>query len=484
MANGGYNALNFGGQFAQGFANALLRNRDRQDRLAREESDKSFRQFQALNPAAFAAAQASGDWTGYENFLYQYFPELKKEQKKSGMSFMDLGPLLQSVNPDGTSAGAQAPIPARAAPGTPAASMPAPAPTPTYTAEATPPTSLFGIRTLSREEQLQQGITETTQTEEGIARARVAVARRLLPILQQVDPNVTLRDALNYVAKERLLLSDAEKAASQPFYGVDRESIAQTLFNKSFANLSVAERETVMDEEQRLLVRGESANRALGTAEGRFQGPADLSTAQQTGVEVGTSAAAVAGQRVPTAAENERRDSTLAVRDQLMHIRDDLLVGALPGKEELGGLAPGAAYALRRRLPEYRDKVASLESAVNNIVNVMARSVAQQRGTQTERDALRAEAAIVQIRDAVLTGDTLESATARINESLRVLEGILGRLPNRPVPNAQPGAGTQQPPPQGAAGPEGTQPLPTGGVNAVQNDQGEWVLQFPDAPVQ
>ena len=218
-------------------------------------------------------------------------------------------------------------------------------------------------------------------------------------------------------------------------FGQDREAIAKSIFNKRFAELTSGEAGIVIREEQGML-RAEGQARAEGTGQGRFNTPADLSTAQQTGVQVGTTPAQVAGQNVPTTDDRERRRGVEELKTTLEDIRDRLLV-ALPKQDELAGLLPGAALQIRRRSPQYREAIGQLEAAVNQIVNVNARVVGQQRGAQTERDALRAEAAIVNLNTRLTDpaqGDTQESAAARINETQVILDRILGQLPETPVP--------------------------------------------------
>jgi hypothetical protein len=186
--------------------------------------------------------------------------------------------------------------------------------------------------------------------------------------------------------------------------------------------------------------------------------PADIKDAQAAGVPVGTTPNEVAGQVVPTQAMNERRRSVETLHASLQELIDDpTYLSALPKKGELGDLLPGPVFAIRKRDPKYRESIAKLEAKVNNIVNVMARAVGEQRGTQTEQDALRAEAAIVQLRDAFTTGDTQESATARIKESLKTLDGLLTRLPAPPVPKKDDKTPAAVTPKEGAA-----VPLPEG----------------------
>lgn len=256
--------------------------------------------------------------------------------------------------------------------------------------------------------------------------------------------------------------------ATQSF-GVDREALARSMFGRPFSGLNQEESAAVITAEQDQL-RREAYQRTIGVGQAGMDKPADLNTARENNVPVGTTPNQVGGQLVPNQAVVDRGRSVQTVRDQLEHIRT--LLAPLPKSDELAGLAPGAAYAVRRRSPQYREQIAALESAVNNIVNVMARSVGEQRGTQTEQDALRAEAAIVQLRDQFLAGDTQESAGRRIDESIAMLDQLLTRLPQPPVPTPTPGASATPPPapttpppggrPVNAAGPAGWRVTPDG----------------------
>lgn len=118
----GTSALGFGGGFAKGLAGALLSNRERADQKAREAEAAKFRQFQALNPVAFQAAQDTGDWSAYEGFLTGYFPDLAKQSKKTGFSFEELGPMLSApgLQPPTAVGAGQTPAAAAATSGTPA----------------------------------------------------------------------------------------------------------------------------------------------------------------------------------------------------------------------------------------------------------------------------------------------------------------------------------------------------------------------------
>lgn len=245
-------------------------------------------------------------------------------------------------------------------------------------------------------------------------------------------------------------------AAANYRYGQDRESIALAKYGKPFGQLSSPEAQDVMEEEKKVIA-GKAQSRTEGAGAGKMNVPIDVPTAGRTGAVVGTTSAQYSGQRVGTAQERDRKIGVENVKAQLGRVKD--LLAPLPSEKELAGLAPGAALAARRRLPQYRNSIAQMEAGIDNIVNALARSVGEQRGTQTEKDAERAYNTVVQLKGSLLDplrGDTQESARARIDETLKYLDQVLSTLPGAPQPGPPP-AGTVGAPPPGPAGP----PAPT-----------------------
>jgi hypothetical protein len=153
-----------------------------------------------------------------------------------------------------------------------------------------------------------------------------------------------------------------------------------------------------------------------------------------------------------------RRRSIEGVRQQVEQIKA-LLPNALPKANEWGAYAPNLASAIQQRFSK-RTEYAQMQAAVDNIVNVLARAVGEQRGTQTEADAMRAYSTIVQFKGSLsdpFGGDTVESAMARMQETLKYLDTVLSLLPATPditapvTPSATPTT-TQQPTTQPKAG--------------------------------
>lgn len=473
----GIGAAGFGGGIARGLANVLMTSR--QDRQKQENADAD-RKLQLLIAALPVFFENAVDVADLEPLLSHAAPDFFPPKKGKGPSAFEsvaplLAPLLQQPRATATSQMTGPQPPATSTPPTPVpptGELPGrPAVAPGTPAPAASQRTLGGVPMLSETQKITRDVTRQSTMSEALMQRAKAV---ILPAMQSIDPNATIYDALRVLGvnfpqqtttpfqsvpgqlpdgKEAFGAFDQSRgvyldpntrqplvgfrprdAAGQTQFGVDREALSRATFGKPFGQLDQNQASIILREEKRLLEE-ESKSRGAGTATARFNAPADLATAQQTGVQVGTSAADVAGQRVPTTQQTDRRRSIEDLRTQLTEIKDTLL-GPLPKQDELGGLIPGAVYALRRRSPQYREAIARLESRINSVVNVMARAVGEQRGTQTERDALRAEAAIAQIRDAVFTGDTQESATARIEESLRTLDQILSSVPALPVPGA------------------------------------------------
>jgi len=524
----------FGAGFAKSIAGAYADKRSREREEARHQEERQDRLRQALLPTLLENVEDPAD---LEPYLQSSMPDVfggRSGKKKRGTITSAIGQYMQRGLLGKKKTDEQIPTTAASAQG--AAAAPAQATgagkvvmtdldtgAPVGEAPATGQRTLMGVPIMSPDQKIERGIS-TLETETD---AKVALAQRILPKLKAVDPTATMDDALAVVGIKTPSASARSAAAMRPqsvrgtingqpafgifdpttrsyidpdtqqplkgfrpltnqdtmTVGVDREAIALDLFDKPFAKLSTQQRDIVMREEKTMLQK-EAESRTLGAGQGRFQTPIDIKTAQETGVPTGTTAAQVAGQVVPTQQVLETRRSVEQLKLGLEDIRDNKLK-ALPKANELGGLAPGAAYAVRRRLPQYRNDIATLESAINNIVNVMARSVGQQRGTQTERDALRAEAAIAQIRDAFLTGDTQESATARITESLAVLDRIMQQLPQPVAPTGGPAGAPGAAPVTGAPTVTPVQPVgvppqtpaqPMGGPRKFTKDaNGNWV---------
>lgn len=272
--------------------------------------------------------------------------------------------------------------------------------------------------------------------------------------------------------------------ASNYRYGQNREALSRDLFGKNFADLAPPEVAEVMTREQ-ALIKQTATSRSEGTNAAVMTKPIGVGEAQRTNTVVGTTPADYAGQEVPSTQEQDQRRGVQSVKTQLDHIRT--LLVALPKSTDLGGLAPGASLALRRRTPSTRNQVAALEAAIDNVVNVLARTVGQQRGAQTEQDATRAYNTVVSLKARLLdplAGDTQESAAARIDETQRYLDTVLQALPGTPVPvkPKTPGAGAA-----GAAGAAGVGAPPPGASAspdmpmAYKDAQGVWRIKQPAA---
>lgn len=400
----------------------------------------------------------------------------------------------------------------------------------TVTGNAPARTGLF----LSHDEQAARTVADNSAALEGKITTQISLARRILPELQALDPTMTMDDALRAVgiSEPRDYLGGSGGASQSiggeipdgkggytPAYaifdrqrqayinpetheimtgfrpkfttaagtvnqslGADREALSRELFGKR-ANQLTQDQMAQVNAELPAYQQRISRGRALGTGQGNFEAPIDVKDAQASGAAVGSSSADYTGQVVPKADDTQRRRSVEAVKEQIKHIRT--LLSVLPGDHELGGMAPGAVYSLRKRDPKYRAQIASLESAVNGIVNVLARAVGEQRGTQTEADAERAYSQAVATRDAFLSGDTRESATARLDESDQIIDLITGQLPPAIAPTQAPG-GARTVTAAGARRPAGSPapPVNEGGrsnpTNGAQSTDGKFRVEYAD----
>ena len=262
----------------------------------------------------------------------------------------------------------------------------------------------------------------------------------------------------------------ATGAGANPFYGQDREAIARAVYGVPFSKLTPEQAADVNGKRQSQL-QEDAVQRGTGSGIATFNKPIGVGEAQRTNTQVGATSAQYAGQAVPSTAEQDQRRGVESVKSQLQHV-STLIGAALPKANELSGLAPGATLAIRRRSPQYRTQIAQLESALDNVVNVLARTVGQQRGAQTEMDATRAYNTVVSMKARLLdptAGDTVESATARIQETMKYLETVLASLPATPVAAAGAGAvgvGSAPPAPGGPAPASPATPAPAAAAPA------------------
>jgi hypothetical protein len=251
-----------------------------------------------------------------------------------------------------------------------------------------------------------------------------------------------------------------QTGASAPRFGQDREAIAEAEFGKSYGQLDQAQQQVVMAKQQTFL-KESAGSRVSGAGEAKMEVPADLRTAQLTGVPVGSTAAQVEGQRVGTIAQQTRRNVAGTIKTQLGEIK--ALFGPLPRSGSLGSVAPGWAIAASRAQDKNRVAWGELDSAINNIRASLTRTIAANVGTETEKDAERALSTIADIEASFLNplkGDTQESATARIDQTVKYLDEVIASLPGAPVIGAPPPAppapgGTRTAQPVSGSGPAG-----------------------------
>ncbi len=338
--------------------------------------------------------------------------------------------------------------------------------------------TMYGVPALSRDEAAVGTANRAVMAEGAMLQARIARARDvILPALKALNPNATLRDALvaAKVDVDRLPafgstrpnavrgaledgtpafaiwdpvtrgFSDADTGEPIPNFrpltgaetassGTMVERAAKSLGFQSAADAARKGAMAQVNAKVEELRQADAKATGMGTADAKFNAPVDIPTAQTTGVTPGTTAAQVAGQTVPTTSDRERRRSIETIRGRVEELKK--LVTILPRQADMiGGLMPGVAIETKMRTDRtFRPSMARLQAELANSINVMARSVGEQKGTQTEQDALRAHQALVDFQQSLTAGDTYESAIARLDQSLKGLDDILTRLPTQPVP--------------------------------------------------
>lgn len=545
----------FAGGFLKGFGGQLLENRDRRDRMTREESERKARLGAALLPHVMQNAETEDDLLGV---LQMIDPEFRKGGKGAKTRPDDgwFGRVKEfMVGPGqrgGTDTQAQAPAPQRGGPDVGGAGLfqrasPAALPQGTVTTNESPANtdinSLIDVL-MARESGGTQAPAQGGRVSADAApepaplysasmleprtgaparRSFMGVelgtpeekAQRKMARIQAVarKANVTLEQAaatLGYDWPKRSSL-----AAPQIVYGkapdesgklvdvtgvFDRsgdgaveymdgprrgqpiagfvhaasaggERAGQIAYQAArkmgyaSANEVPAERSAEFYQMMREVSQELPENRALGTKIGQFNAPIGVTEAKNTNTTVGASSADYTGQQVPTEAEQGRDKNIQTLQSELTNVRDNL-IGILPSERELQGNAPGAVTMWNSKSnalsqiadPEHpgqflsnRSAVARLVAAIEGSINNLA-AVKGAKGSQSEKDATRAEAQLLDLKASLMNplgGDTRESATTRINETLRSLERLSGIITKTPV--ARPGAGAARPAPAGGA---------------------------------
>jgi len=519
MANTGAGIGAFGAGFAKSLTDVLMGERERKRVETRRQEDRAYdvekQKLSVMFPYMVENIENIDDDILAQEFPYHFGGKQGKTratQMRSAMTpliqggMMDRGATLQP--PIGTATQAAQPTVREEVATTERAALGEPAPLPSTpavspAAPALPQRMLMGVPMMTpearAEREAQMGVTKLTAE----MRARMkyvpeveAMAGPMTPLQKQQFlltgefPNVTagmrpqsirgvLPDgtpAFGVFDPARQGYFDPEtgdplrgfrpltSAATQTF-GVDREAIAKSMFDKPFRDLSQPQATAVIREEQNQIQK-ESERRALGTGTGQFQAPIDVSEAQRTGLPTGTTSAQVAGQRIPSALERARFRNATNIQTQLTEIKG-FIDKALPSQTELAGLTPGASNFVRRRLPQFRNAYADLESAINNIRASLTRTMQENVGTETERDAQRALSTLADFEGALFDparGDTRESAQRRIDQTVNYLQQVISTLPPAPVVGA------------GSAAPGGA---PGAGSRAIQDKQGNWVIATP-----
>lgn len=262
------------------------------------------------------------------------------------------------------------------------------------------------------------------------------------------------------------------------------EAIAQRDYGMSMSNLAIEMPEALIDVAEKAANFGQENARATTAAregaknDSALDKPVDLKTSQATGAPVGAKQKEFVGQSVPTQESMKTEMELKNARQQMETIIP--LLDILPSQHELiGGLAPGMVLA-KRRVTD-RERVAALESAVQNIAAPMQRAKGDTRLSNADMD--RAFDQMVQLKAGLtnpLGGDTRESALARIRQTMQFLDLAESNRIQRPTPGGAAAVGVGAAPPGGkgkaatAKGPSGVYIDPATGhmwVNGVDQDQ-------------
>lgn len=502
--SGGFNA-----GFAKGLAGILTQKRAQDLELEKETRGRQDKLAGTLLEHMIPRAKDPRDVV---ELMTRMYPDTFKGKDVLGMLETGLGPLYQGMvyqgQGDAGAASAAAPSPISTIPdGTiPAMSIPG------GHAAGTPPPAARGFRSLQEMEDAP-ALAEVRADP-----LRIAARRRIAGETPEIAA-LTPQERARYVLQGPAGLSrygtgmgtgslqyiegvdgDAifDKNPQSPTYGklIDpitrqplekfdkaRPNSAGTWVNNAlaslgYASLDAARADGAMDAvnaKAEELRKAASYASGTGTAQAAYEKPADIPTSMATGVDVGVTAPQLAGQRVLPQATRERAQGLESIKADLQRVLGDGtpgsgLLNVLPTKDEWGGKVPGATLAFRRRNNEYREQIAALESVVDSMVNVLARTRGEQRGTQTEKDAERAYNAVVNLQAGLrdpLGGDTRESAAVRIKEALDGIDRVMAIMPKQGVPTAAP-----------AKTPKATTtPKPKGKVNLtgmVQRPDGGW----------
>lgn len=238
------------------------------------------------------------------------------------------------------------------------------------------------------------------------------------------------------------------------------EAIAQRDYGMSMSNLAIENPDALIDVAEKAATFGQENARATTAArkgaenDAKLDVPVDLKTAQATGAPVGAKQKEFIGQQVPTQESMKTEMELKNARSQMEQIIP--LLDVLPSQHELiGGLAPGMVLA-KRRVTD-RERVAALESAVQNIAAPMQHAKGDTRLSNADMD--RAFDQMVQLKAGLsnpLGGDTRESALARIRQTMQFLDLAESNRIQRPTPGGAAAApGTPPPGARGKAGAAG-----------------------------
>jgi hypothetical protein len=248
--------------------------------------------------------------------------------------------------------------------------------------------------------------------------------------------------------------------------GMTRDSLARATFGgRAYALLTPEEQQHVLKLEQDYL-RTSAFNRGTGAGEAanqtKLNAPIGINEGAQQGVSGTTTLGQLDGVAMFTPEQKVRYEAIKDLRPSLERVRDLVNVVFPDSTGLIGGITAAAVLAGKRasRDPD----LARLEALVDQSLSHVAKSISAETGRLTEQDAVRAQTSLANLKAALLSGDTKESALARIDETLDSTDRILKDLPNPAAALRSRGSGSLTTPPPAPAGDAGTRPASGGGA--------------------
>lgn len=249
--------------------------------------------------------------------------------------------------------------------------------------------------------------------------------------------------------------------------GADREALARLHFGKPASALTQEEM-AVVDQAAIERAGAVSYERGIGSGSARAQTalmmPLTAEEAATQEVRVGTTWADIQGIVPVTVKQHARLDAARNLAPQIDAI-GSLVMDVFPPQSGLvGGLT--AAAVLKQKEAIRDPALARLRSAINIALGNVARVLAAETGQITQRDAERAEAALVNLKVGLLSGETQESAIAKLIDLQTTTKRIINDIKTPGQVLEERKAPSPTPPPAAPAATPTAKPTPPPGPAA------------------